>query len=99
MSLPVALSAAILLGLLGVSVGEAGLGEELGKMLGLGSGTVGDTDVVAIVVLVRASHLEVDCPGIVRELRSLGEGGGSTAKVAVTSDAPSQLHSHAARMG
>jgi len=54
--LPIAFSATILLGLLGVGVGKAILGKELGHVLLWEDGTVGQAGVVLVTELVRASH-------------------------------------------
>lgn len=54
--IPVALSAAVLLGLLGVLSDEAVLGEVARQMLRGSCGAVGETGVVLVVELVRASH-------------------------------------------
>lgn len=54
--LPVALARAVLFDLLGVGVEGAVLGEVARQMLLVGSSTVGQAGVVAVVELVRASH-------------------------------------------
>jgi len=53
---PVALSAAVLLGLLGVLSGEAALGKVARQMLRCSRRAVGETGMVLVVELVRASH-------------------------------------------
>lgn len=54
--LPVTLPATILLGLLGVSIDMASLGEVTGEMLFRLSGTVGEADVVTVIQLVGSGH-------------------------------------------
>lgn len=54
--LPAALASTVLLGLLGVGVGVAGLGEVAGEMLGGVGGTIGEAGVVTVVELVRLAH-------------------------------------------
>lgn len=53
---PIALSSTVLLDFGRVCVGVTGFGEVAGKMLLFVSGTVGQTGVVTVVELVRASH-------------------------------------------
>lgn len=53
---PIALARAALLGFVGVHIDVARLGEVAGKMLVRVSGPVGETSVVAVSVLVGASH-------------------------------------------
>ena len=54
--IPVTLSAAVLLCLLGIGIGEAVLGKELGHVVLRQGGAVGDAGVVLVVELVRAGH-------------------------------------------
>jgi hypothetical protein len=54
--LPIAFSAAVLLGLVWVSVGMTGFGKEARKVLFGSSRTIGKASVVTVSVLVRASH-------------------------------------------
>jgi hypothetical protein len=54
--LPVASATTILLGLLGVLVGKAVLGKELGDMFLRGDGAVGQAGMVLVSKLVGASH-------------------------------------------
>ena len=54
--LPVASATTILLGLLGVLVGKAVLGKELGEMLLRGDSAVGQASMVLVSKLVGASH-------------------------------------------
>ena len=54
--LPVAFSTTVLLGLLGISIGETMLGEVTGEMFFPSSGAVSETSVVTVILLVRASH-------------------------------------------
>jgi hypothetical protein len=61
MYIPVALSTAVLLGLLGVLAGVAALGEVARQVLGWSCGAVGETGVVLVVELVRASHCMWKC--------------------------------------
>jgi len=55
---PVASAATVLLGLLGVLVGKAVLGKELGDMFLRGDGAVGKAGMVLVTKLVGASHLD-----------------------------------------
>jgi hypothetical protein len=55
-NLPTALAGAVLLGLLGVGVDMAGLGEVAGEMLGGQGGAVSKAGMVTIIVLVRLAH-------------------------------------------
>jgi hypothetical protein len=54
--LPIAFSATVLLGFLGVGVGKAVLGKEFGDMLLWEDSAVGQAGVVLVTELVRASH-------------------------------------------
>lgn len=56
LDLPIALAAAALLGLGRVSVGMAGLAKVLGEAGFALSSAIGNASVVAVSVLVRASH-------------------------------------------
>jgi len=57
-SSPVAFASTVLLGLLGISIDEARLGEVAGEML-LGSGaSISETSVVTIILLMGAGHYE-----------------------------------------
>lgn len=56
--IPITLSAAVLLGLLGVLSGKAALGKVARQVLGGRCGTVGEAGMVLVVELVRASHCE-----------------------------------------
>jgi hypothetical protein len=55
---PVSPTTAILLGLLGVGISKAVLGEELGQRFMRQDGAVGQAGVVLVVELVRTSHLD-----------------------------------------
>jgi hypothetical protein len=64
-SLPIAFAAAVLLGLIRIGVAMASFGEEPRKVLFSCSGAVGKARVVAVRVLVGASH----CSRLARQVR------------------------------
>jgi hypothetical protein len=59
-SLPATLAGAVLLGLLGVGVGVAGLGEVTGEVFRGEGGAIGEAGVVTVVELVRFAHWQED---------------------------------------
>jgi hypothetical protein len=58
--LPATLAGTILLGLLGIGVNVAGLGEVAGEVLGGEGGAISEAGVVAVIVLVRLAHCKTD---------------------------------------
>jgi hypothetical protein len=55
-SSPVAFASTVLLGLLGISIDEARLGEVAGEMLLGSGGSISETSVVTVILLMGAGH-------------------------------------------